>query len=179
LEAVVVTIPFPDAVRSITELKASRGEASFNARKKVVEWKVPTKDGASVTGTATLAGAVLGPVHADDEVADGDGVDRAKVHSLEGYYDEDSAAVAQHHTDPNGITANDASGAKRKQANRALMPRSAAVSFTVRGWLPSGIRVESLIVDASKSRGLGEGVKPFKGVKYITVSKQGIERRAS
>jgi hypothetical protein len=59
----------------------------------------------------------------------------------------------------------------------SLMPTSATVSFSVRGWLPSGIRVESLNIDPRRSRGLGEGVRPYKGVKYLCVSRRGIERR--
>ncbi|RMD41011.1 hypothetical protein DV735_g4114, partial [Chaetothyriales sp. CBS 134920] len=52
-----------------------------------------------------------------------------------------------------------------------------SVSFAVKGWLASGIRVDSLMVDTKKSRGLGEGVRPYKGVKYLSVSRQGVERR--
>ncbi|KAI4136581.1 MAG: hypothetical protein LQ340_008125, partial [Diploschistes diacapsis] len=66
---------------------------------------------------------------------------------------------------------------QRVDANRALMPRSAAASFSVKGWLASGLRVESLNVDVRRSRGLGEGVKPVKGVKYLCVSRGGVETR--
>ncbi|KAJ5169688.1 AP complex mu/sigma subunit [Penicillium coprophilum] len=65
----------------------------------------------------------------------------------------------------------------KAQANASLMPNSASVSFSVRGWLPSGIKVESLNIDQRRSRGLGEGVKPYKGVKYLCVSNRGVERR--
>ncbi|CEO59967.1 Putative Adaptor protein complex 3 Mu3A [Penicillium brasilianum] len=65
----------------------------------------------------------------------------------------------------------------KAQINASLMPNSASVSFSVRGWLPSGIRVESLNIDQRRSRGLGESVKPYKGVKYLCVSKRGVERR--
>lgn len=65
----------------------------------------------------------------------------------------------------------------KAQVNASLMPSSASVSFSVRGWLPSGIKVDSLNVDTRRSRGLGEGVKPYKGVKYLCVSKRGVERR--
>jgi AP-3 complex subunit mu len=37
--------------------------------------------------------------------------------------------------------------------------------------------VESIQLDQRKSRGLGEGVKPYKGVKYLTVSRGGVEIR--
>ncbi|KAF7714987.1 Clathrin adaptor, mu subunit family protein [Penicillium ucsense] len=65
----------------------------------------------------------------------------------------------------------------KAQINASLMPNSASVSFAVRGWLPSGIKVESLTVDQRRSRGLGESVKPYKGVKYLCISKRGVERR--
>lgn len=65
----------------------------------------------------------------------------------------------------------------KAQINASLMPNSASVSFSVRGWLPSGIKVESLNIDQRRSRGLGENVKPYKGVKYLCVSKRGVERR--
>lgn len=65
----------------------------------------------------------------------------------------------------------------KAQLNASLMPNSASVSFSVRGWLASGIRVDSLNIDQRRSRGLGESVKPYKGVKYLCVSKRGVERR--
>lgn len=66
---------------------------------------------------------------------------------------------------------------KKAQLNASLMPTSASVSFSVRGWLPSGIKVESLTIDPRRSRGLGEGVRPYKGVKYLCLSRRGVERR--
>jgi AP-3 complex subunit mu len=184
LEGVIVTIPFAANVRSVVELKVSRGEANYLSWDKIVEWKVPTKDGASINGVATLSGSLVGPISADDDDNDLDFAEQAKTNSLLGYYDEDSTAITQqHHSNTNGADSNMPASSiamqqRRTMANRALMPRSALVSFTVRGWLPSGIKVDSLFVDVNKSKGLGEGVKPFKGVKYITVSRQGIERRA-
>ncbi|KAJ5082814.1 AP complex mu/sigma subunit [Penicillium argentinense] len=65
----------------------------------------------------------------------------------------------------------------KAQINADLMPNSASVSFSVRGWLPSGIKVDSLNIDQRRSRGLGESVKPYKGVKYLCVSRRGVERR--
>ncbi|KAJ5729902.1 AP complex mu/sigma subunit [Penicillium malachiteum] len=65
----------------------------------------------------------------------------------------------------------------KAQVNASLMPNSASVSFSVRGWLPSGIKVDSLNIDQRRSRGVGENVKPYKGVKYLCVSRRGVERR--
>jgi hypothetical protein len=35
--------------------------------------------------------------------------------------------------------------------------------------LASGVKVDSLVLDQRRSRGVGEGVRPYKGVKYLTV----------
>ena len=170
LEVLSVTIPFPSEVRNITELKPSRGEANFNAFTKTVAWKVPTKDGASLGGVATLTGSVIGPFSQDD--AD---EYEAKTRALSEYYDDEVLAAADgHHEITNGTSV---PNGKRGQANKVSMPRSISVSFNVKGWLASGIKVESLAVDVKRSKGLGDGVKPYKGVKYLTVSKQGVERR--
>ena len=171
LEAVVVTIPFPPGVRAITDLKPSRGEAMFNDSSRVVEWKIPTKDGATVNGVASLSGAVVGAFSAENS----NDIVNASRKSMAEYYDDDVMAAADGHDQAlNGST----QGIGRKpQPAKVVMPRSIAVSFTVKGWLASGIKVDSLLIDVKKSRGLGDGVKPYKGVKYLTVSKKGIERR--
>ena len=171
LEAVVVSIPFPPNVRSVTDLKPSRGEAVFELSNRVVEWKVPTKDGATVNGVALLSGSVMGAFSAEST----NDVANASRKSMAEYYDEDVMAAADGHE-----AASDATGrgsGSRMQSAKTVMPRSIAVSFAVKGWLASGIKVDSLQVDVKKSRGLGEGVKPYKGVKYLTVSKKGVERR--
>ncbi|KIW27772.1 uncharacterized protein PV07_07480 [Cladophialophora immunda] len=173
LEAVMVTIPFPSDVRSVTELKASRGEATFNAFDRVVEWKVPTKDGASINGTATLTGTVAGAFNVQNDMdEETQAAEIGKQNTMAGYYQEDVVANQGTTSEPSGN-----GNSKRTQATKALMPRSISVSFSVKGWLPSGIKVDSLVVDVKKSKGLGDGVRPYKGVKYLTVSRQGVERR--
>ena len=169
LETLSVTIPFPADVRNVTELKPSRGDANFNASTKTVVWKIPTKDGASLGGVATLTGTVTGPFNQDDA-----GEYESNRRVLSEYYDDEVLANADGHGTSNGV---ERSAPKRGSGNKALMPRSVAVSFNVKGWLASGIKVESLLVDVKRSKGLGDGVKPYKGVKYLTVSKGGVERR--
>lgn len=66
---------------------------------------------------------------------------------------------------------------EKVEQNKILMPSSASVSFSVKGWVPSGVKIESIVIDPKRSRGLGEGVKPYKGVKYLTISKGGVEIR--
>jgi AP-3 complex subunit mu len=113
----------------------------------------------------------------------------SKTNPLLGYYDEDSATASEPYQASSPTTSGAAKSLtplpstpslaqqRKAQANKSLMPTSVSVSFNVRGWLPSGIRVDSLNVDVRRSKGLGEGVRPYKGVKYVTVSRKGVERR--
>ena len=96
--------------------------------------------------------------------------------SMAEYYDDDVMAAADGHDQ---ALEWEYTRHWKKTSNqlRLVMPRSIAVSFTVKGWLASGIKVDSLLIDVKNSRGLGDGVKPYKGVKYLTVSKKGVERR--
>ena len=176
LQNVVVTIPMPPAVRNITDLRASRGEAFFNAVDNVIEWRVPTRDTVPA-GNVTLRCTVVGPVDEDDSNdANGFILDPASDD-----YDENRdayQAAAPRPTPVPALKSEDWNRDERKiQQNLPLMPSSASASFSVKGWLASGIRVDGLVVDTRKSRGLGEGVKPYKGVKYLTVSQKGVETR--
>lgn len=96
-------------------------------------------------------------------------------------YDDDNTdsyqSQSQSKSEPPSSQSTAQTDAKKKAANRMLMPSAATLSFSVKGWLPSGIRVESLNVDAKKSKGLGGGVTPYKGVKYLCVSRRGVECR--
>ncbi|GLA68833.1 AP-3 complex subunit mu [Aspergillus tubingensis] len=270
LEEVVVTVPIPKSVRNITDMQASRGEALFSPGNGVLEWRVPTKDAGTISGTATLRCTVVGH-YADDELDDDVEEIDADTNLLQGYYDASASyqnpeadttkrktkkkkkkkvvkksssraaaaaaaagASASSPAEPLSLNPEDPEqlthtptpepeqsqtltppvqssspqpppslprsqsqsqkqspsraysdssiflSAPRKtktQLNATLMPNSAAVSFSVRGWLPSGLKVESLNIDPRRSRGLGEGVKPYKGVKYICMSRKGVERR--
>lgn len=191
LEAVVVSVPLPAGVRSVTDLRSSRGEAHFQQFEPSIEWKLSTKDSGSVNGTAVLSGTLIGPMNAEGVEEDVEEIETNKAavaNDLLGYYDASATNVAntpraQAMSRGKGVPlAKSASSAntqqRRWQANRALMPRSVSVSFTVRGWLPSGIRVDSLVLDANRSKDIFSKVAPFKGVKYVTVSKKGVERRS-
>ncbi|PQE26342.1 adaptor complexes medium subunit family protein [Rutstroemia sp. NJR-2017a BBW] len=170
IEDLVVTIPLPVEVRNIPEIKASRGDTTYNPGEKNLEWHIPARD--AVAGGATLRCTVVGPLtEADDQ--DGNGF------RFEGEYDYDTETYQSTSEKPTkAAESNMEQKDTRKMAqNKILMPTSAAVSFSVKGWLASGLRVEGLTIDTRKSRGLGEGVKPYKGVKYLTVSRGGVEIR--
>ena len=178
----VVTIPIPAGVRNIPDLRASRGEAHFSPAENMVEWRVPTKD-AAAAGSATLRCSIVGPLsdEGDEGATNGFRFDAAsgEYDDREEAYQSSGSAFVEH--GGSGSTGEreqqEQRDLRRVQQNAPLMPSSASVSFSVKGWLASGVKVEGLVVDTRKSRGLGEGVKPYKGVKYLTLSKKGVETR--
>lgn len=179
LQDVHVTIPVPSEVRSVTDLRASRGEAYFTPAESLVEWRIPTKD-AAAAGSATLRCTVIGPLSEEDDEEATNGL---RFEASNGEYDEyetyqgSASESTKGNPSKNERPQQDQRDLKKAELNKVYMPRSASVSFSVKGWLASGIRVDGLVVDTRKSRGLGEGVKPYKGVKYLTVSKKGVETR--
>lgn len=170
LEDLVVTIPLPKDVRNLSEIRPSRGDTTYNPGGDYLEWHIPAKETAA--GGATLRCTVAGPL-AEDEDFEGNGF------KLDGRYDydEDTYQSTPAESEKAPEKSNEASDARKVAQNKILMPSSAAVSFSVKGWLASGIKVESVVIDTRKSRGLGEGVKPYKGVKYLTISSGGVEVR--
>lgn len=192
LDDVIVTVPIPPSVKYITDIQTSRGEATYMPGNAFLEWSVPTasKDAGSISGTAVLRCTVVGSTDAENDDDGNDADDnsveatssgKSPINPLHSYYDDDMlTSQPRHHQQkqlppPTGTTGVPSS-TRKAQLNSLLMPNSVSVSFSVRGWLPSGIRVDGLIVDP-RSRGLGEGVKPYKGVKYICLSRRGIEKR--
>lgn len=176
LQDLLVTIPIPVAVRNIADLRSSRGEAYFTLAENVVEWRIPTKD-AAAAGNATLRCTIIGPLNDDD---DDEAVNGFSFQSTTGDYDETDDAYQNPAAEPKLVSSKEKEeprDLRKVQQNASLMPSSASVSFSVKGWLASGIKVDGLVVDVRKSKGLGEGVKPYKGVKYLTVSRKGIETR--
>ena len=177
LEDLRVTVPLPADVRSLSEIRPTKGDANYNPGDRFLEWHIPSKELAAGNSYFGLRCTVVGPIMDEEEEGgdpngfgyNGGGVDYS--------YDEpyqSSPAVKQEK--PSTTTDEDKDGRKTAQ-NKILMPSSASVSFSVKGWLPSGIKVESIAVDPRKSRGLGESVKPYKGVKYLTISNGGVEIR--
>ncbi|EEP75714.1 conserved hypothetical protein [Uncinocarpus reesii 1704] len=182
LDDLVVTVPIPPSVRYITDIQASRGEANFMPGNEFLEWRIPTssRDAGNISGTAVLRCTVVGPPDAEhpkeepveeEHGYDGNASSRARVNPLQSYYDEDTLTSERRQQLP---SERNKPKSRKPQSNSLLMPNSVSVSFSVRGWLPSGIRVDGLVVDSRRSRGLGEGVKPYKGVKYICEMKSAI-----
>ncbi|KAG6000606.1 hypothetical protein E4U21_005279 [Claviceps maximensis] len=177
LEELTITIPLPEDVRNLSDIRPSRGDASFNPGERVLEWHVPTKELAGPASHFGLRCTVVGSLmdHHQGEDFDPSGFAFGTDYSYTEPYQSGSSAAAN----GDGAKTEQAGDqdAKRVAQNKILMPTSASVSFSVKGWLASGLKVDSIMIDTRKSRGLGEGVKPYKGVKYLTVSKGGVEIR--
>lgn len=169
LEDLVVTIPLPAEVRNLSEIRPSRGDTLYSPGSKQLEWNIPAKE--AVSGGATLRCTVASPLSEEDDY-EGNGF------SLDGRYEYEETPYQHSAENPvKSEETDERKDSKKAAQNKILMPSSAMVSFSVKGWLASGIKVESLVIDARKSRGVGEGVKPYKGVKYLTVSRGGVEVR--
>ncbi|KAH7392170.1 Adaptor complexes medium subunit family-domain-containing protein [Phaeosphaeria sp. MPI-PUGE-AT-0046c] len=177
IEEMVVHIPLPTTVKNITDLRVLRGtgDAGYAPGDRGIEWRISSKEiailmsqdrGGGVGASATLRGTVVGQEDDSSEL------EPVSLHTTTYDYDDDDSnpsvkqeKAAKSHEDTD------------MKRNRVLMPSCATVSFSVKGWLASGIKVESLNLDLKRSKGLGSGVTPYKGVKYLCVSRRGVEAR--
>ncbi|KAI5860776.1 Mu homology domain-containing protein [Durotheca rogersii] len=169
LQDLVVSVPLPPEVRNLSDVRPSKGDASFNPGTRMLEWYIPSKELSAGTSHFGLRCTVQGPLAESQEEADLTGFGFGKDYT----YDEPYQTSADEKPEKSEAATQGERDATKAAQNNILMPSSASVSFSVKGWLPSGIKVESILIDPRKSRGLGEGLKPYKGVKYLTVSKGG------
>lgn len=178
VEELAVRIPIPPGARNLSDIRPTKGEAQWSPVDGSVEWKIATKDISTISSAgAVLRCTVQGPLSDENDDEQSNGVMEGMTATTYDY-DDDSSYQAQSvapSARSNGVS--DASGRGKVEKNRGFMPTSATLSFSVKGWLASGLKVESLLVDTKKSKGLGAEVKPYKGVKYLTVSKEGVEVR--
>ncbi|KAM3512189.1 hypothetical protein MY11210_004177 [Beauveria gryllotalpidicola] len=181
LDDLVVTIPLPADVRNLSDIRPSKGDASFNPGQRILEWYIPAKELSGPTSHFGLRSTVVGALSNEpqEDAFDPSGFGFGQDYSYNEPYQ--SVPVANNAQGSHGSKAKESGGgeqdAKKAAQNKILMPSSASVNFSVKGWLASGLKVDSIVLDTRKSRGLGEGVKPYKGVKYLTVSKGGVELR--
>lgn len=171
LDELTITIPLPEDVRNLSDIRPSRGDASFNPGERVLEWHVPTKELSGPSSHFGLRCTVAGSIDDQADGFDPSGFAFSNDYSYDEPYQSSSAKTESK------LDSSSEQDAKKVAQNKILMPSSASVSFTVKGWLASGLKVDSIMIDTRNSKGLGEGIKPYKGVKYLTVSKGGVEIR--
>ena len=173
VEDINITIPLAPGVKTLVNTKSSRGEWYYEKRN--VTWKIPVAGGGggggggnTTAGTATFrTGIVLtSSAEGEDDDEDEDSEIEDVVNNTGNY--DDGRGPPSSVTMPNKRKeeAAEARLQSRKAKMAAMMPRSVLIGFSVKGWLASGVKVESLKVMHAK--GMGEGVKPYKGVKYLT-----------
>lgn len=172
LEGLTLTVPIPPDVRNLSEIRASRGDTTYAPGASTLEWHIPIKEAGA--GAATLRCSVVGNFEDDDEEGNGNDFTFEQYDETEGYQDDNASPKKVEEVNVEKTKERDA---RRVTRNKLLMPSSARVSFGIKGWLASGLKVDSLVIDSRKSRGLGEGMKPYKGVKYLSVSRGGVEVR--
>jgi AP-3 complex subunit mu len=192
LEDLSVTIPLPAEVRNLSEIRPTKGDAAYSPGDRFLEWHISNKElGSGGTSFFGLRCTVVGQL-GDEDVGGPHEDEEAANMGLSGFaaYDDTPYQAADEEKQEDkkeSRSARNGNGTRESQTidedaqavarNKALMPSSASLSFAVKGWLPSGIKVESILIDTRKSRGLAEAVKPYKGVKYLAVSKRGVEIR--
>ncbi|CAO2653144.1 Nn.00g025550.m01.CDS01 [Neocucurbitaria sp. VM-36] len=188
IEDMVVHVPLPPSVRNITDLRVLRGmgDAGYAPGDQHIEWRMSSREigllmsqdrGGGIGATATLRGTVIGQEDEGVDALDNGGPVSFSTSTYD--YDDDQTSSYQPtmHTTSQSKQQNADADSKRIKSSKVLMPSCATISFSVKGWLPSGIKVESLNVDQKRSKGLGSGVTPYKGVKYLCVSRRGVECR--
>lgn len=153
VEEISIKIPLPASVKTLTSTRCSKGE--FHHENREVIWRIP-HTGAS-GGTATFRTGIQ--VRNDDDEDNSSSDDELSEDEVDEAEQKRKDAEKER--------------ARRKRV-QAGMPRCALVAFSVKGWLASGVKVESIRIVGGK--GMGENVKPYKGVKYITRS-EGVEVR--
>ncbi|KAI0474366.1 Adaptor complexes medium subunit family-domain-containing protein [Xylaria cf. heliscus] len=162
LQDVVVSVPLPSDVRNLSDVRPSKGDASYNPGDYLLEWHIPAKELSVGTPYFGLRCTVVGSLTDDTMEEDSSGFGFGRDYS----YDEPYQGSTRRNQLKEQLRGSEEERDARKVAqNKILMPSSASVSFSVKGWIPSGVKVESIVIDPRKSRGLGEGVKPYKGVK--------------
>jgi AP-3 complex subunit mu len=185
IEEMSVNIPLPASVKNVSDMRIrGPGDAVYAPGGRSIEWKINSREISTLMGsdrgsgngvTATLRGTVVG------QDSDSDEVDEGPVAMAGNPYEyEDEASLSSYQTPSSSSRLKEMDGdweKRRIKLNKVLMPSCATVSFKVKGWLASGIKVEGLSLDVKKSKGLGAGVTPYKGVKYLCVSERGVESR--
>ena len=178
-ENIVVSIPLPRKVRNVTDIRCSKGEANYIPSDSELEWRISAREAAGIGSLgATLRFSIIGFSTTTNGQQTTENL-KLKTDTFD--YDEGTNGIYQENEESRSSDTK-SMGSKQDQAdikakNALLMPQFASLSFCVKGWLASGIRVDALMVNTKASKGLGAGVTPYKGVKYHTISRSGVEIR--
>ncbi|ANB14922.1 Apm3p [Sugiyamaella lignohabitans] len=145
--------------KNIKGLRITSGDFHFNDWG-IGEWTFPGKT--PLGWSASLRGA-LEREEVDDEEDESE--ENSKSNGVEdsigdSFRDATGSSHKSKALDSNVASKESGSGIK------PIFPTHLSITYTLTGNVPSGIKVNSLRI--LKSPGLGEGVKPFKGLRYTT-----------
>ncbi|KAG9818402.1 clathrin adaptor, mu subunit, partial [Aureobasidium melanogenum] len=147
LEDLTVSIPITAAVRNISDLRATKGEAHWSPGDASIEWKISAKEAAGVSSAGcVLRCSVVGASSDDDE--DEAPFSNGMKSNTHDYNDDENEY--QTHDAKQSDTNSAARDKKKARQNAVLMPGSASLSFGVKGWLASGLKVDSLVIDTKR-----------------------------
>ncbi|KAF0641583.1 hypothetical protein FPSE5266_03859 [Fusarium pseudograminearum] len=123
MDDLTLTIPLPADVRNLSEIRPSKGDASFNPGEKFLEWYIPAKELSGGTSYFGLRCTVVGPLAGeDDEGFDPNGFGFNTDYTFDGPYQ--SAPVAKAANNQEGK--DDDKDTKKIAQNKILMPTSAS-----------------------------------------------------
>ena len=165
MEDISIVIPLPPAVKSLINVKTSKGQILHDTDgTNHIVWKIPT------SGSAALSPGSVATLRAEVVPKD-DGNDDDEDEDMEGSNFEHLYEITSLSKRIKATKGVQNEKAKPSGAAISAMPRSALLNFTIRGALLSGLKVDSLKIVGGK--GLVESVKPYKGVKYLTRAGEG------
>ncbi|KAM0366541.1 hypothetical protein ACHAO7_006024 [Fusarium culmorum] len=123
MDDLTVTIPLPADVRNLSEIRPSKGDASFNPGEKFLEWYIPAKELLGGTSYFGLRCTVVGPLAGeDDEGFDPNGFGFNTDYTFDGPYQSAPVAKAANNQD----SKDDDKDTKKIAQNKILMPTSAS-----------------------------------------------------
>ncbi|KAL7780989.1 Adaptor complexes medium subunit family domain-containing protein [Trichoderma afarasin] len=125
LDDLTVTIPLPEDVRNLSDIRPSRGDASFNRAEGRLEWHIPAKEISGPTSHFGLRCTVVGSLADEDEGEEFDptGFGFGTDYSYNEPYQ--STPAAKKGKEKQG--ADDEQDPKRVAQNKILMPSSASM----------------------------------------------------
>ncbi|KAL3960847.1 hypothetical protein ACCO45_005964 [Purpureocillium lilacinum] len=174
LDDLKITIPLPDDVRNLSDIRPSRGDASFNPGERALEWHVPAKE---LSGPTSHFGL---PMHGGWTVG-GRGGARVRPQWLR----VRQRVFVQRALSK--LTVGQGEAAERRRGRRAGREaggteQDSDAELRIGQLLGEGVVGERAQGGQHRNRHEEEpwprrGVKPYKGVKYLTVSKGGVEIR--
>ncbi|KAI3326080.1 FabD/lysophospholipase-like protein [Xylariaceae sp. AK1471] len=123
LQDVIVYVPLPSEVRNLSDVRPSRGDASYSPGDNILEWHIPAKELSAGTSYFGLRCTVVGPLADEAIEEDSTGVGFNQDYSYDEPY---QASAARRKPKENVKGSEEERDAKKAAQNKILMPSSAS-----------------------------------------------------